>query len=205
MLGLPISVIHIPQHYYLRWNFKNGDYVNWNPNDGTLHKTDITMELFERATEYREKYKSNYFPYQLKPKEVLANYQVVLASNIFEDKPFISAITARQLYLKVFETSYRTIGFNNNFVWIHIMNPELDTYFNFDQLNNLIDQDIAIEKDVNYYDAKACLYALKGDFANAILISDMGLECTVDENGRREKAVAHNLCFNKKEVCRTVK
>lgn len=133
----------------------------------------------------------------------MANYQSLLADNIFNNKPLISILNARDLYATVLKSSYREPGLTANFVWLHIMNPELDIYYNFDEFKSIIEHEIQCEKDVNHYDAKACLYAIKGDFETALTISNLGLACLNDKNGKREKATIHNSCFKLNRDCRT--
>lgn len=47
MLHLPVSIIHIPQHYYVRWNFKNGTHFNWEQQVVNLITKIITIQIFE--------------------------------------------------------------------------------------------------------------------------------------------------------------
>jgi hypothetical protein len=62
-----------------------------------------------------------------------------------------------------------------------------------------------LEENLNFYDAKACLYAIRGDFKQAIEIVKQGLKLKTDPYGRRQKAESHLACFLKKEVCRELK
>ncbi|WP_202703801.1 hypothetical protein [Flavobacterium sp. UGB4466] len=202
MLNLPVSIIQIPQHYYLRWNFKNGTHLNWETTTGTLdHKNSNDSD--SHVIQYQENYGNNYYPYEIKANEVISNYKTLLADNIFEAKPLISITNARELYASAIKSSYRRPDLYGNFVWLHIMNPELSIYYNFEELKELIDQEIQLEKDVNHYDAKACLYAIKGDFDTALTISNVGLKCLNDKNRKIEKAVIHNSCFKLNKDCRT--
>lgn len=205
MLNMPISIVHIPNHYYLRWHFPDSTYFSWNPNDATVHIDERTMESFYNVEKYQKSYTTNYFPKQLNVNEVLANYQLIWADNIWDKSPRISVTEARKIYLQVIESEYTIPSLYNNYVWLYVMNPELDEFYDSSILMEYINKAIEMQKDVNYFDAKACLLGLQGNFEDAILTAKMGLQCNYDFSNKRSKAENHLKCFIEKKVCRTIK
>lgn len=125
-------------------------------------------------------------------------------SNFIDEKSEIDPRKAKSLLEKSLALRPNNTLTICNYIWLCIMNSELDDSYEIDDLIVWIDKAIHLEKNVNFYDAKACLYAMKGEFRKAIKLERRGLRVSNDRFNRRKKAEHHLSCFQEGEICRTI-
>lgn len=118
---------------------------------------------------------------------------------------FINLKKAKRDYERSLELRNNDPATLCNHVWLHITNPVFDPSFDFQKLMSEINTALAMENNFNFYDAKACLYALNKDFKNAVLVAETDLKITTGYEKQREKAKAHLLCFKQNKVCRKIR
>lgn len=204
MANLPLTVVHIPTHYYVRWHFSPSKYLSWNPNDGKAYPIESEIESFYRWENLLKAHPKQLLPPDLDFQATFYNYLAVRADLYFLNTSFKDISKAKRDY----ETLLK-MGRNNeivfiNYVWLHIMYPQFDKSLDLKKLHSYIDSAFTFENNLNFYDARACLYAIKGDFLKAIKVEKEGLKVTYDPYNKRDKAQRHLECFEQKKVCRGI-
>lgn len=198
MAGLPLKMVEIPRHNYIRWVFKDGEYIVWNGNDGKAY-AENKMEYYYKLTESNR----NHYLFNFQENNILAYYQFLIGMN-FHFRNSVDLKRAKEFYKRSIELDSDRPSTLNNYVWLHIMNPQLDNYFKDEKMMTYIDKAISLESNLNFYDAKACLYALRGNFEEALKVQSEGLKLLYDPFFKRKKAEMHFQCFLKNEICREI-
>lgn len=198
MAGLPLKMVEIPSHNYIRWLFKNGDYIVWNGNDGKAY-VEKEMECYYKLTDSNQRH----YLFNFNENNILGYYQFLIGMN-FHFRNTVNLKRAKEFYKRSIELDSDRPSTLNNYVWLHIMNPQLDNSFKDENMMKYIDRAIFLENNLNFYDAKACLYALQGNFDEALKVESEGLKLSYDPFFKRKKAQMHFQCFLNKEICREI-
>ncbi|MDQ6531033.1 hypothetical protein [Flavobacterium sp. LHD-85] len=198
MAGLPLKMVEIPSHNYIRWLFADGGYIVWNGNDGKVY-AENKMECYYKLTDSNR----SHYLFNFQENNILGYYLFLIGMNFHFRNP-VDLNRAKEFYELSIELDGDRPSTLNNYVWLHIMSPELDDSFKDKKMMVYIDKAISLEKNLNFYDAKACLYALQGNFAEALKVQSDGLKLLHDPFFKRKKAENHFKCFLKNEVCREI-
>lgn len=200
MIGLPLRMVQIPKHYYIRWILPDGGYFSWNPNDGLPYMDESEMECYRYLIDENRKH----YLLNLSNDDIRAYYLLLQAVKYQMEKGFKDIKKAKTAYEQCMQLKPRDPLILCNYVWLYIMNPELDGSFSKDRLLGMLDTALELEDNLNYYDAKACIYALSNDFATAIKLGEEALRHGYDPYERRDKAIKHLECFKERRTCRTI-
>jgi hypothetical protein len=190
MLLLPLTELELPQHNFIRWNFASGHHLNWEAIDGTYHPADSTLSCYGRLQDMDEKSRRDFMrPWSAN--ELLSYYYTLRGSKFDYDSLYLNAVKAKKDYELALSLDSSKSQALNNYVWLFVVHPEFDSEFDFGRLMRYIDRAIDIEKDLNYYDTKASLYAMVKDFQQAVKTEQEGLKVQYDPEPARKSAQKH--------------
>ncbi|PZR29018.1 MAG: hypothetical protein DI535_04740 [Citrobacter freundii] len=192
MNSLPLTMIELPEHNFIRWNFEDGKYINWEVIEGAYHESETTLSCYYRLNDLNRYY-------YLRPWSVaeVKSYYFTLRGATFDYNPkYLNPTKAKRDYeTAISYSSNRAVTFNN-LVWLYVVTPAFDTSFNLNLLLAMTDSAISKINDRNYYDTKAGLYAQAGNFKMAIATEEQGLKTLYDPDNVLQDCRKHLEWFN---------
>jgi len=194
MLSLPLTELQLPQHNFIRWNFASGNHINWEAIEGTYHPEDNTLSCYGHLQDMDEQSQKDFMRPWSK-NQVWSYYYTLRGSKFDYDSSYLSPVKAKKDYEMALSLDSAKSQAMNNYVWLFIVHPEFDSAFNFERLMRYMDRAIDIEKDLNYYDTKASLYAMVKDFEHAVSTEEDGLKVQYDPEPARHTAEHHLQWF----------
>lgn len=199
MLGLPLSIVQLPGHFYIRWNFNSESYLPWDVTKGVAYDNEQNIANYARLTSYN---KDSYF-FNFSLNDVKAYYYALRAKQLTATGDFKNLNQAKTDYEQSLKLRANLPATYSSYVWLLIKNPALDKYIDYQKLHNYIDIALTKEPNTLYYDAKACLYALSKDFKNAIATEQLALNCENDPLHWHSQAAARLESFKAGKFLRT--
>lgn len=198
MNGLPLTMIELPAHNFIRWNFKDGQYINWEAIEGAYHPNETTLSCYYRLNDLNRHYYLRPWPVN----EVKSYYYTLRAATYDYNKKYINPAKAKRDYEMALQySSNRAVTFNN-LVWLYVVNPAFDTSFNLPALLSMTDSAINKINDRNYYDTRAGLYAQAGMFKKAVATAEQGIKTPYDPDNVLEDCRKHLEWFKKRITIR---
>ena len=162
-LQIPLCMVEVPQHNFIRWRLSDTQHLNWDTNYGFNKFTD---------SGYAARYGVN--PEHIVNGTYLADLSVANVEGYFS---FVRGITFQraQNYADSI-TEYRSAVNNypqspssrNNIAWLFVSVREAQQIVTSDEALQLAQQACGIDRSHSYLDTLACVYAERGDFASAI-------------------------------------
>lgn len=164
-LGIPLCMVEVPQHNFVRWRLNESLHLNWDTNYGFNKFTDSG-------------YASRY---GVDPKHIInATYLADLSvANVEGYFSFVRGITFQRAkeYANAIE-EYRSAVRNypqspssrNNIAWLFVSVRDTQQLVTSDEALQLMLETCDIDRSHNYLDTLACVYAERGDFTTAIQI-----------------------------------
>ena len=164
-LRIPLCMVEVPQHNFVRWRLSETLCLNWDTNYGFNKFTD---------SEYASRY-------GVDPKHIvngiyLADLSVANVEGYFS---FVRGITFQRAneYAKAI-AEYRSAVRNypqspssrNNIAWLFVSVRDAQQIVSNNEALQLMLKACDIDRSHNYLDTLACVYAESGDFASAIQI-----------------------------------
>jgi len=160
-LNLPVSMVEVEvpsyspsrefgDHNFVRWTLKDGNTVDWDPNDENQRHGDAQSSLYGFAW----------------TKEQLIGY-VFFARGLDWEKQgyFKKALDDYEQSIRLFPTWPKA---KNNVAWLFASRSELQHLGREKEALTLAKEVVALHPTANNKDTLACAYALNGDFENAI-------------------------------------
>jgi tetratricopeptide (TPR) repeat protein len=168
-LGLPIHMVEVPGHNFVRWRFSPSRYLNWDTNAAREYTDDQYRQglsltsgtSFGPALEQAERFLTDM------TRDEIIGYFTALTAGIFADrKHFAEAVV--QYERAIAARPYSTLP-RNNLAWMYLVHAEVKSEDNYRRALELALQVDAIDSsDKNYKDTLACAYAAVGDFGHAL-------------------------------------
>jgi len=162
-LQIPLHMVEVPQHNFIRWRLSDTLHLNWDTNYGFNKFTD---------SGYAARYGVD--PEQIVNGTYLADLSVVNVEGYFS---FVRGITFQraQNYTDAI-TEYKSAvnkypqspSSRNNIAWLFVSIREVQQIVTSDEALQLAQQACDIDRNHSYLDTMACVYAERGDFASAI-------------------------------------
>jgi len=201
MNDLPLTMVELPGHNFIHWNFRSGKHLNWEAIEGRYHPKDSTLSCFYHLVEY-DSDSQKYFLRDWPIAEDLSYYYSLRGSKFDTNPKYKNAVKAKRDYelaLSLYDSNAFVL---NNYVWLFVTDPAFDNEFDLARLSGYSDRAIALVNDLNYYDTKASVYAQVHDFPTAIKIEEAGLLVKSDPDGARKDAEKHLGWFRKNMTVR---
>jgi len=191
MNNLPLSMVELPQHNFIRWYFPDGRFINWEAIEGKYHSADSTLSCYGYLNDINRQYYLRPWP----STEVLSYYYTLRGSIFDYNNLYLNPKKAKRDYEKAIRiSSNRAVTFNN-LAWLYVVNPSFDNEFNLQKLLAMMDTAINRLNDRNYYDTKAGLYAQAGNFKSAIACLEQGIEVENDPDDVLDACKEHLAWF----------
>lgn len=200
MAGLPLAVVELPGHMYLRWNYSNGGYLPWDPTAGSAYADEKAITNYQVLTNYNK----DFYFFNMPLNYLKAHYYNFRAGHANTDKELYNPELSREAYEASVTLRPNNPFIYNCYVWLHIRTPGLDKSLDLKKMHGYIDAAIKLEPNLLYYDAKACLYALNKDFKNAIAMEQIGLKHNDDSYHRRKEVIDRLNSFKANKFVRPV-
>ncbi|MCU0439008.1 MAG: hypothetical protein MUC49_14005 [Raineya sp.] len=168
-LGLPLTLVEVPKHNFIRWKFRDGTHINWDVNSADFFSDEdfrnglspTAHSRFTKETEIKFGYLQS-----MDSSNTIGYYSRVVGYNFEEQKKYLEARKYYELAIEKwpyhptpkFYLAYLIISYP-------VFNKKEDCLL----ANKLaIDAVVASPKDNEYLKILACSYALLGDFKMAI-------------------------------------
>ena len=196
MNDLPLTMVELPHHNFIHWNFPSGQHMNWEAIDGRYHPMDSTLSCFYHLQEFDNNSKK-YFLRDWPTSEVLSYYYSLRGSKFDNNPKYKDPVKAKRDYEMALSLYDSNAFVMNNYVWLFVTYSDFDSEFDQTKLCGYSDRAIRLINDLNYYDTKAALYAQAHDFSTAIKIEEAGLQVKCDPDGARKDAEKHLAWFKK--------
>ncbi len=187
ILDLPLTIVQVPKHSFIRWNFENS-YLNWDTNDAREYSDNDYRLAYGINTKSEEtnKYLEN---------RTTLETQVYYHSIVIDDGASHECFDEFKAYLDIDDLYVSALAYNN-FAW------ELSTQENARGINYVKDavsyslKSLEMENVCIYQDTLPCAFAANGLFEEAIQteIKYFGL------NSPRIKFFENKLSCYEKEV-----
>lgn len=191
MNNLPLSMIELPMHNFIRWNFHDGKHINWEVIEGVDHPRENTLSCYGYLNDVNRKYYLRPWSFS----EVLAYYYTLRGATFDYNKLYLNPQKAKRDYeTAIGYSSNRAVTFNN-LAWLYVVDPSFDSEFNLQKLLKMMDTATRLLNDRNYYDTKAGVYAQVGDFKKAIACLNQGLKVENDPDGVLDSCKKHIVWF----------
>lgn len=164
-LSLPICMIEVPRHNFVRWTFSDGSYLNWDTNFGYNRYTDDQYAKKYDASEDQIK-KGTYLSNMTS--ENVMGYFNFCRGNTFEldSKPH----GAIQEYLTSIERYPQSPISRNNIAWKYATSKDAQTLISSKDALIFAREAVDIVRSDTYLDTLACVLAESGDFEEAVIV-----------------------------------
>ncbi len=194
MLSLPIKIVELPRHNFIRWKLPSGESINWEVIEGKYHPQVNTLSCYYHLAEMDNSSRNNYL-IDWTNNDVLSYYYTLRASTFDYNPTYKNPIKAKRDYEKAIKlSSSRPYAFNN-YVWMFVVYDDLQNEFDLKKLIKYIDHAIALQNNLNFYDTKAAVYAQTKDFKRAIKCIKNGLQVKYDPDNAKVDAEKHLSWF----------
>ncbi len=162
-LQLPLCMVEVPQHNFVRWRLNGTLYLNWDTNFGFNKFTDAG---------YASRYGVN--PEHIVNGTYLADLSTTNVEGYFS---FVRGITFQRAneyadaiaeYRSAISNYPQSPSSRNNIAWLFVSLRDVQKIVTSDEALQLSLQACDIERSHSYLDTLACVYAERGDFTSAI-------------------------------------
>lgn len=175
LFKLPIHLVEIPNHNFVRLYYENDKYINWDNNTAQEITDQEYMDGLSRTSSSTFTYSQRVlggFLKDMNEKGIIAYYNTLLAIEFEKQNEFKKA---EYLYKKALKIRPNSTLVMNNLAYLYLTNKQLNTKKNIETALKLSRKVINIEPhDYNNLDTYACACSAIGDFENAILIEKSG-------------------------------
>ncbi len=171
ILNFPIHIVEVPNHNFVRWEFKNESFINWDNNSGKVFNnndfrnglTPTSSSTFDTQEE-----RLNHYLESMKKDEFKGYYISLIASSLAE----------KGFYLKAEELFKKAISYRpydalacNNLSWMYVTVPIFKNDSNYKKAYELSSKvDKQLPRNITYKDTYSCACAAVGEFKKAIRI-----------------------------------
>lgn len=170
-LALPIHVIEVPDHNFVRWRFSDHDYINFDNNSANIYPDDTFRQgLSPTASQdfsIEEETKSHFLQ-DMTENDIKGYYLAIIAISLSHQGRYLET---EKLYKEA--VSYRPYDAlaMNNLSWMYITVPEFKSDLYYQQAYRLSQMvDSLLPRSIEYLDTYSCACAGIRDFENALKI-----------------------------------
>lgn len=169
--GLPLSMVEVPGHNFIRWNFADHSYINWDNNSARVFPDDAFRQgrTPTASTSFdAEEEKNNHFLKNMTSEEVTAYYKTIIANNISHGTRYD---VSEELYKQALFIRPYDAGALNNLSWMYVTvdqfkgSPYSDSAYLYSTRATSL-----VPKEIEYRDTYSCACAAIGDFDKAIKV-----------------------------------
>ena len=168
-LNLPLFLVEVPKHNFVRWYYSDTDYQNWE----TMYGTPRTDQVYISGYGIPQASIDNGAFLTKMPRSATIGYcHCIVAMGFEKQKNYKDAQLEYRIGIKTYTKG--PLGWNN-LAWSLVTSPD-PAYRNGVEAVTLATKAVSIFGEANNLDTLACAYAEAGDFAKAIETEEKALE-----------------------------
>ena len=174
VLQLPLSMMELPNHNFIRWQLNQIQHINWDNNSALIFNDDelqLGLSSTDGVTLTTRAERSSRFPLKMDEQEVVGYYCTIIADMLRKQGRYREAIVH---YEKAIEIRPNSTFAMNNLSWMYLTVAELECEENHHkalQLSERVDR-ISPSNKTNK-DTYSCACAAVGDFEKAIKVEKL--------------------------------
>ncbi|MEG4961811.1 hypothetical protein [Microcoleus sp. K4-B3] len=165
VLNIPLRMVEVPDHNFIRWRLDDNKYVNWDTNYGFNKFTDsdyaaqygVTPELIVNGT----------FLIDLSSENVEGYFCFIRAITFESSRAFPEAVNEYRTAIKKYPHSPAA---RNNLAWLFASNKSVHSIIAKEEALELALKACNIHRVATNLDTLACVYAECGNFKEAVQI-----------------------------------
>ncbi len=171
MLKLPLYVVEVPGHNFIRWQFPDKTYINWDNNSGKSYSDDAfrqgdTPTISKSFTPKEERL--NHFLTNLSQNDITGYYLSIIAIELSHQGRYSET---EQLYLQAIAYRPYDALSSNNLSWMYVTVAQFKNAEIYQKAYKLsVKVDSLAPKEIEYRDTYSCACAAIGKFNEAIII-----------------------------------
>lgn len=172
--GLPLKLVEMPSHNFVRWRFNESEFLNWD-NNSALEYTNYDFRNGLTTTSSSkispEEELEGHFLQDMTIDEIVGYYYSVTGIELKDQKRYREA---EQFYNKSISIRQYDALALNNLSWMYLTVLEFKSENNYKVALRLSEKvDAIIPSDKNYKDTFSCACAAVGDFVRAIKLEKL--------------------------------
>ena len=196
-LSLPVHLVEVPKHYFVRWRLTNGDFINWDTNsareytDDQFRKGDSPTAgtSFGAAEESALHYLTDL------PESEIIGYHLALIAIDLGKAGHIEA-AERYYFDSIQKRPYGALA-RNNLSWLYLTHEKFaDAAHARRALELSLEVDRTDPNVIKFRDTLACAYAATGDFAQALVMEHRAYGKAAKLAGFRNRETCLDLIRN---------
>lgn len=165
-LGIPICMVEIPDHNFVRWRLSDSLHLNWDTNYGFNKFTDNEYALTGRITS--EQIVNGIYLADLST-ENCKGYFAFVRGLTFQQNDLVS--DALNEYRNAIRLYPKSPSARNNAAWLYVSSRTAQASITGAEAITMAEEArLLVKNDANILDTLACAYAESGNFAKAIEI-----------------------------------
>ncbi len=163
--GLPIRMVEVPQHNFVRWHFSETSYLNWDTNYGFDRYSDA--EYAVRHGVSPEHISSSIYLASLSTTNVDGYFDFCRGLTYEAAKNFAPSVAT---YRQAISRYPQSPSARNNLAWLYASVNKVQALIPAGDALKFALEACELHRKHNFLDTLACVYAELGDFHNAIAI-----------------------------------
>jgi tetratricopeptide (TPR) repeat protein len=179
VVGLPLCMVEVPQHNFIRWKFTTGELLNWDTNYGFNKWTDDEYAAqydVSQAQRRNSTYLSN-----LSQENVLGYFCFVRGLTFQKADQLDAAIKEYRAAIAIYPQSPSS---RNNCAWLFASRKDAQTLILPEEARAFAEEACQIHRSHVHLDTLACVYAEVGDFDSAIRAEEEAYALSPDPSYR---------------------
>lgn len=191
VLNLPLRFVEVPEHNFIRWEFTDKTYVNWDTNKGRVISDDDYRNGIGCLSFTRKEEKLNHYLENMNQNEIKGYYLSLIAMLLSDQNRYLES---QKLYLQAIEFRPYDALSCNNLSWMYLTEPffNSDTYYQ-KAYELSLKVDSLLPKNITYKDTYSCACAGIGDFEKAIQIEKEAKDKKYRIDGYKHKKTCLDL------------
>lgn len=186
-IGLPLCMVEVPGHNFVRWTLRDGTHINWDTNFGYNRFTDDQYAIKYDAQE--EQINNGTYLSNMSTENVLG-YFYFCRGNMFEGKS--KSHKAIQEYLQSIEKYPQSPASRNNIAWMFVTSRDIQKLITDNQALGFAREAVAIIRSDLHLDTLACVLAQLGEFEEAITLETEAYNMNPDPTYQAMIKAFHN-------------
>lgn len=163
VLQIPLFMVEVPRHNFIRWRLNNDSYLNWDTNWGYSKYTD---DLYANHYGVKQEHINNCtYLVDLSIEEVKGYFCFIRGITFHRKRSFQNAINEYQTSISKYKRSPLA---RNNIAWLFVSVREVQKMISRGDALQYAIEACEIYRVANNIGTLACVYAEQGDFQNAI-------------------------------------
>jgi len=163
VIGIPLCMVEVPDHNFIRWRLRNGQYLNWDTNYGFDKFSD--SEYADRYGVTADEKKHGVYLADMTVENTLGYFCFVRGLTLQRQKRLREAVNEYRSGISKYPKSPSS---RNNLAWQFVSERSVQTFVSGSEAQKASEEACSLSRSHNNLDTLACVYAENGDFDLAI-------------------------------------